>query len=344
MNIEGLTYAVIGAGRMGLRHIEAARKLGMKVVGVSDVSADAVHNACQTHQLNPSAGFSDAAAMLAATRPQAVAVATTAPSHCELVLQAVHHGARYVLCEKPMASSLEEADRMITACQEHGVTLAVNHQMRFMPQYTRIKALVDTDRMGPLVSILVAGSNFGLAMNASHYFEMFRYMSGSEIETLQAWFEPHQLANPRGPQFEDRSGKVLARAASGVSMFVDFSAGAGHGLQCVYICRNGQITVDELTGDVRVAARQAQYRELPTTRYGMPADIENLSIEPADTVVPTMEVWQALLTGAPFPEGRTAGLHALTCLVAAHESHLRGGLPVALRDAQLARDQRFPWA
>ena len=108
---------------------------------------------------------------------------------------------------------------------------------------------------------------------------------------VQAWFDPGQLANPRGPQFEDRSGRLLAHSEAGPLLYIDFSAAAGWGLQVVYICRYGQIVVDELSGDMRVAARQAEFRDLPTTRYGMPADVRQTTIAPADTVAPTMAVW-----------------------------------------------------
>jgi hypothetical protein len=168
-------------------------------------------------------------------------------------------------------------------------------------------------------------------------------MVDQEVETVRAWFEPALMANPRGAQFEDRSGRLLAGRAGGVSMFIDFSSASGHGLQVTYVCRYGQITVDELTGDLRVAARKPEFRDLPTARYGMPADVAQSVIEPADTIVPTMKVWQALIAGAGAPDGG-AGAHALRCLVAAHASHEGGGREVRLDDPALPRERVFPWA
>lgn len=339
----GLRVAVIGLGRMGLRHVEALRRLGMDVCGAADTSAAALQAVQDQHGVAADACFTDAYDMLAKVRPAALVIATTAPTHAPFVLAAAELGVRHVLCEKPLATSLAEADTMLAACERAGTRLAVNHQMRYMAQYTQVKALIGSEELGPLASILVAGSNFGLAMNASHYFEMFRYISGESVRDVQAWFEDAQLANPRGAQFEDRSGRLLARSETGPSMFIDFSAHAGWGLQVVYICRHGQIVVDELNGEMRIAARQAQYRELPTTRYGMPVDIRNEQIEPADTVVPTMAVWNALLAGEGYPDG-AAGAHALACLVAAHASHEAGGRAVRLDDASLPRERVFKWA
>jgi|GEM_PF-576185 len=339
----GLRVAVIGLGRMGIRHVQAAKNLNMIVCGVADIAQQALEMAQSNFGLAASECFTDPHEMLGSVKPQALVIATTAPTHAQLVLAAAKLGVRYILCEKPMATSLAEADAMIDACKRSGTNLAVNHQMRFMQQYTRVKELIGSAELGPLSSILVAGSNFGLAMNASHYFEMFRYISDTSVRSVQAWFEDGQLANPRGAQFEDRSGRILAHSETGPSMYIDFSAASGWGLQVIYICRYGQIVVDELNGDMRVAARQAEFRDLPTTRYGMPANVQQLIIEPTDTVVPTMDVWSALLEGCSYPDG-AAGAHALACLVAAHISHESGGREVSLDDPLLPRDRQFSWA
>lgn len=340
---SSLRVAVAGCGRMGLRHIQALQALGMQICGVADRSADALQAGSRLAGIRPEHAFDDAQEMLSRLRPDAVVVATTAPAHEPLVLAASATGVRYVLCEKPMATSLEAADRMITACRASGTVLAVNHQMRFMPQYTQAKALLGSDELGPLSSILVAGSNFGLAMNLSHYFEMQRFMTGTAVQSVQAWLEPQPLASPRGSEFDDRSGRLLSWSASGVPMYADFSAASGHGLQCTYICRLGQITVDELRGEMRVMARSAEHRALPTTRYGMPADYSMHAIEPVDVVVPTMQVWRAMLDGRDWPDG-DAGRQAQACLVAAHHSQAEGSRAVRLDEPTLPLAQRFAWA
>jgi predicted dehydrogenase len=338
-----LRVAVIGLGRMGVRHIDAVRRLGMTVCGVADISQRALQAVRSSHDIEEAACFVDAGEMLRTVRPEALIVATTAPSHAALVLCAVDFGVHYILCEKPMATSLADAEAMIDACERAGVELAINHQMRFMPQWSRVKALIGTDELGPLSSILVAGSNFGLAMNAGHYFEVFRYISDTSVQMLHAWLEPQLLENPRGPNFEDRSGRIIAWGEGGQSIYVDLSAAAGHGMNTVYICRFGQIVVDELGGSMRVIARRSDFRDLPTTRYAMPADVRELAIEPFDTVAPTMELWLALLEGRPYPNGIT-GLHSLACLVAAHVSHEAAGCAVRLDDPTLPRHRQFKWA
>lgn len=341
--MKGLQVAVVGLGRMGMRHLQAVRTLGMTVRGIADTSTDALEAGRLAAGVDAECCFADARAMLREIQPDAVVVATTAPSHCELVLEAASAGARYILCEKPMAASLAEARSMVAACKESGAALAVNHQMRFMPHYQHVKELVGTEVLGPLASVLVAGSNFGLAMNGSHYFEMFRYVAGEPIASVRAILDEVPVPNPRGEEFEDRAGRILARGASGAALYIDFVSGAGHGLQVIYICREGQISVDELTGSLRVSARKPEFRGLPTTRYGMPAEVRQFDVLPTDTLEPTKSVWSAMMSGAPYPDG-DAGLHALSCLVAAHASHDARGQEIRIDDPVVSADRVFAWA
>ncbi|MGX4803501.1 Gfo/Idh/MocA family protein [Bradyrhizobium guangdongense] len=327
---------------MGVRHVQAVKSLGMTICGAADISETTLKSVSTAHDVSPSACFTDPVEMLNHVRPEAFVVATTADSHAALVEAAAKIGARYILCEKPMATSLAAAEEMSEACRRAGAVLAVNHQMQFMPHYRRIKAMVGSDELGPLTSVLVAGSNFGLAMNGSHYFEMLRYISGSAVRSVCAWLERDHLSNPRGPQFEDSAGRLLARTFDDVAMYVDFSSAAGYGLQIVFVCRLGQITIDELSGEIRVAARKPEFRDLPTARYGMPADVRLERVDPTDALSPTMNVWSAMLAGDAFPDG-AIGKHALGCCVAAHISHERGGLEV-LVDASLPHSRTFKWA
>lgn len=338
-----IDVAVIGLGRMGVRHIQAVKNLGMNLVGVADIATSSLESVAAEFSLDEKSCFLDAEKMLRIVKPRALVIATTAPSHAKLVCLAAEVGVKYILCEKPMACSLEEVDLMQDACKQSGSILAINHQMRFLPHYIRVKELVSSEELGPLSSIIVAGSNFGLAMNASHYFEMFRYITDTNVAKLRAWFEETELENPRGPQFKDCSGRLLAQNDAGISMYIDFSAAAGHGLQLIFICRNGQIVVDEITGDIRVAARKEEYRSMPTSRYGMPADISQLTVEPTATVAPTMELWLAMIGGGSFPDGNV-GAYVIDCLVAAHYSNAQGGAEITIGYAQDTRDFKYPWA
>ena len=334
--------AVIGAGRMGRRHLQVVRALGLELVGLADAQKPALEAATREDAVPADLTYTDVASLLEERQPECVIVATTAPSHAEFTCQAAEAGARLVLCEKPMAVSLAECDRMLQVCRDQGTRLGVNHQMRFMEQYTAPKELLDSDAFGGLRSVLVAAGNFGLAMNGTHYFEMFRFMAEEPPETVTAWFSAGAVPNPRGAEFQDRAGSVRMETASGVRFYMDVSDDQGHGVKVAYSARYGQITVDELAGVMVVDVRQDEHRPLPTTRYGMPNRREARHIRPADAVAPTRAVLEALVRGKDYPSGEDGRL-AVAALVAAYVSDESGHAAVRI-DKTLPAERTFPWA
>lgn len=337
-----MKFCAVGLGRMGRRHLMVAKNLGFEIAGIYDPLPESVDLALKEYALSSSIVFDSAQRMLETVKPDALVVASTAPSHCEYVCLAAAAKVRYVLCEKPMAVSVVECDRMLQACAASGAALAVNHQMQFMEQYTLVKELASSPAFGGLRSVTVGASNFGLAMNGAHYFEMFRYLTGEEIRTVSFWADAEKVPNPRGPQYEDRSGQLRAITPSGVRLYMEIGGDQGHGIQVIYGCRYGQIIVDEIAGLVRYIHRKAEFRDLPTTRYGMPADEVTRQIAPADVIGPTESVWRAMLAGHAYPDGG-CGRHAVRALVAANISGEREAQPVKL-DAGEAAARAFPWA
>ncbi len=337
-----MKVVVIGAGRMGKRHMQIVSSLGLKLTGVCDQNAEIMSSVGDEFHLPQERQFTDAKSLLNQTRPECVIVATTAPSHCELTCAAAEQGVRYILCEKPMAVSLPQCGRMLAACRQNGSKLAVNHQMRFMEQYTEPKRIVTSEAFGGLSSVTVVAGNFGMAMNGTHYFEMFRYMTDEAPVEVQAWFSKEKVANPRGPQFEDRAGSIRVTTASGKRFYMEIGADQGHGMQVVYAGPYGRLTVDELGGRMHLAVRKEEFRALPTTRYGMPWVETTRDIQPADSLAPSRSVLTALLAGRNFPTGED-GRMAVAVLVAAYTSDESGHRPVRV-DAYLSQERTFPWA
>jgi predicted dehydrogenase len=214
--------------------------------------------------------------------------------------------------------------------------------MRFMDQYVQVKRVAESAEFGGLVSATVATGNFGMAMNGTHYFEMFRYLTDEPAVEVTAWFDDLVVPNPRGPQFEDRAGSVRLTTESGKRFYLDAGADQGHGLRALYAGRNGQIFVDELAGRAELVVRRAEHRDLPTTRYGMPFEESSIPIRPADAVAPTSAVLSALRAGENYPSGEDGRL-AVATLVAAYLSNEDDHRAVRL-DCNLPRERMFPWA
>ena len=335
--------AVIGAGRMGQTHMQVIQELGLELVGICDRSSAAIDVAKERFGIAAGQTFSVPEAMLEQARPECVIIATTAPTHCSFTCLAAKMAAKYILCEKPMGVSLEECDRMIDACRRAGAELAINHQMRFMEQYTRPKKIVRSDEFGGLSSVTVVAGNFGIAMNGIHYFEMFRYMTDEEPSELTAWLSAETIPNPRGAEFQDHGGAVRITTPSGKRFYLEAGTDQGHGVKTMYSGPRGQLTVDELAGKMRLQVRQPEHRDLPTGRYGMPEVETVIEIEPADNVSPTRAVLASLLEGNGPPTGHDGRL-AVSQLVAAHVSHENGSIPVRPDDPNLPVSRVFPWA
>ncbi len=335
--------AVIGCGRMGRRHLEVLRELGMLIVGVCDVNAEVVVEVGEEYGLPQDALFSDPELLLQTVSAEVVVIATTCPSHASLTCMAAAEGATHILCEKPMATSLAECNRMIQACAQHGTRLAINHQMRFMPHYMESKRVVDSDEFGGLTSVTVVAGNFGLAMNGTHYFEMLRYMSDEAPSEVTAWFADENVSNPRGKEFLDRAGSIRVSTTGGTRFYMDAGVDQGHGLSVLYAGPSGQLAVDELTGVLRMSVREAEHRDLASTRYAMPAVIRQWEVAAADATAPTRSVVEALLADENYPSGED-GRHAVATLVAAYVSNENGHLPVRVDVDALPADRVFPWA
>lgn len=83
---------------------------------------------------------------------EAVLLTTPNTVHAEHAVLAAEHG-KHVLVEKPIAASISDARRMIEACKDGGVVLAVAHNQRRLAGYRRIKALLNEGSMGKVVSV-----------------------------------------------------------------------------------------------------------------------------------------------------------------------------------------------
>ena len=81
-----------------------------------------------------------------------VLVVSTSHVHAGQVVMAAEAG-RHVFCEKPIALTLEDADRMIEAVESAGVVNVVNYSMRYIDAYQKIKGLIDSGQMGQILSV-----------------------------------------------------------------------------------------------------------------------------------------------------------------------------------------------
>ncbi|MEZ0585588.1 Gfo/Idh/MocA family oxidoreductase [Erwinia sp. STN24] len=128
--MKTVRVGLIGAGRMGSFHAEnlAWRVPGATLAAVADPQPGAAEKLAQ--KLGVAKAYSDLHALLQDPDIDAIAIAAPARTHAEWVIAAASVG-KHVFCEKPMAVTLEEADRAIAAASHAGVVLQVGFNRRF---------------------------------------------------------------------------------------------------------------------------------------------------------------------------------------------------------------------
>ncbi len=317
--------------------------MGLDVVGICDQSRESLALAEQENGIPADRHFTDPATLLQQTQPECVIIATTAPAHCALTVMAAETGAKYILCEKPMAVSLAECDRMISTCAAHGARLAINHYMRFLEFCTRPQAAINADEFGGLTSMTVVAGNIGLAMVGSHYLELFHHLANSEFAEVSAWLNAERLPNPRGAQFEDRAGSLRVVTAAGQRFYLEASADQGHGIKVIYGGHYGQIVIDPFAGTMQVSLREAANRDLPTTRYVTPSVERAETFAPLDILIGAQQVLETMFAGGDYPCGED-GRAAILPLVAAHVSDEADHRAVRIAAESLPLDRTFAWA
>jgi predicted dehydrogenase len=339
-----VTVGLIGAGRMGRSHLLAASGLGLSIRSICDVNTKNLETVGGEFQVEAARRLTTPEAFFdQAEVPELVIISTTADAHARLTIAAAEAGAKYILCEKPMATSVSDCDRMLAACRRHGARLAINHQMRFMDQYVLVNNELTSDAFGGLASMNVVAGCFGVVMNGSHYLEAFRYLAKSPVVEIAARFDTAPMPSPRGPNFFDRSGHVAAVSASGKRLHIEAAADQGHGMTVTYAAKFGHLIVDELEGVYHAVSRKPEHREMPMTRFGMPWHRREHCFPQADNVGPTSAVLRALLRGENEPSGED-GRAVVAALAAAYRSSDEGGRTVRIADNTADDDRVFPWA
>ncbi len=144
-----VSFTVIGSGFMGGVLARVGYELPYaRCVGAADIDLERAKNLTTAYGGNP---YQDFEQMLSHEQPDAVIVATPEPDHLEPVRAAARHGC-HVFVEKPLATSLDDADKIILACKEANVRLMVGYILRFETSYALIKTAIEEGSIGKFLS------------------------------------------------------------------------------------------------------------------------------------------------------------------------------------------------
>ena len=146
-----LRFALIGCGNIARKHAHVLSQYMDEAEIGAFVDVD-LRRAQEYSDKYGAPAFSSAKDMMRAldNRIDVFSVLTPSGAHCANVLDLVEYG-RPLVVEKPLALRLEDADRMIEACDAHGVRLFVVHQNRYNPPIVKAREALEQGRFGKLV-------------------------------------------------------------------------------------------------------------------------------------------------------------------------------------------------
>ena len=215
---------LVGCGGISREWLGATQRLpDLELVGLVDLSLGAAEARAAEFGLDVPLG-TDLTAMLARTRPDVVFNCTVPEAHFAVTTAALEAGA-HVFSEKPLASTLAEAEAMIAAAKASGKVLATMQNRRYDPTIRMLRDFLRSGVIGDVTTVysdFFIGAHFGgfrdrmphvlLKDMAIHTFDAARFLTGLRATSVYAleW-------NPAGSWYErDASAVALFEMGGGV--------------------------------------------------------------------------------------------------------------------------------
>lgn len=200
-----MKYALIGCGRIAVNHIKAVVENNIDMVAACDIKLEKIDQLVEKTKYNKDfKKYSDYKKMIDENLDlDFVSIATESGIHAEIALYCIENGIN-VIIEKPMAMSMEDANKIINLSKEKNVKVSVCHQNRFNIAVHKTRKAMDEGRFGKLShgSIHVRWnrnknyydqapwrgkweSDGGCLMNQCiHGIDLLRWMLGEEVEEV----------------------------------------------------------------------------------------------------------------------------------------------------------------
>jgi 1,5-anhydro-D-fructose reductase (1,5-anhydro-D-mannitol-forming) len=201
-------WGLIGTGRIAQERILPAinAHAGNRLVGV--VSRDPARADAFARKFGAERAYTSYDELLRNPEVTVVAIHTPNSQHAAQAVAAARAG-KHVFCDKPMATSVADAERMVRECEKAGVRLGVNFHNRYMPSYVETRRIIASGAIGEVRLVQLetspgahAGSRAGtwrfdaalagLGTTYSigvHVFDILRYLLGSEVTMVSAFFD-----------------------------------------------------------------------------------------------------------------------------------------------------------
>jgi len=229
--VNRIRTAVIGTGFMGRVHLEALRRVeNVDVVEIAATSQEkAKAAAAGFNVLNATGDWRD---VMADPSIDAVHVATPNVSHYEITKAALTAG-KHVLCEKPLAMSVAEAQELTDLVAARKLRGGLNHNLRYYPMVQQMRSMREAGAFGEILVVqgtysqdwmlhesdwnwrvdpLVSGPSRVMADIGSHFFDMAEHVSGLKVtevcSDLQIFYPTRKQPKSGGESFSGKLGSA----------------------------------------------------------------------------------------------------------------------------------------
>ena len=216
-----LGVAVIGTGQWGKNHARVYKELqSTELVAVCDVNIERAKAMAAQHGVK---AYSNSTEMLKDKSIQAVNICTWSTILAQEAMKALNAG-KHVLVEKPMATTPQQAQKLVKRAQENGLHLTVGFLMRFIPGLQIIRQSVEDKKIGELVCATAKRvsqwperiGDVGVVKDtAIHDIDVMRFISGADPISVYA-----KIGNMRTKKFEDYA-QIMLTYSDGKSAFIE---------------------------------------------------------------------------------------------------------------------------
>jgi len=229
-----LNFAIVGCGRIGNRHAAIIEKVG-NLVAVCDIETEKAQKIANEYKANP---YCDISEMLISGDPiDVVSVCTPNGLHADHSILSLNSGF-HVLCEKPMAISVQDCGEMIKAAERNNKRLFAIKQNRFNPPVDAVKKVIDSGGLGDIYSVQLScfwnrNNDYydnpwrgtldmdggTLFTQFSHFIDLLYWMVG-DIRTAEGYFKNFNHGNVI--EFED-TGVVIVEFYNGAIGTINYT-------------------------------------------------------------------------------------------------------------------------
>jgi predicted dehydrogenase len=238
-----------------------------------------------------------------------IIISTYTDSHTQIAVDALKHGVKIIILEKPVGYSLFEVKKLLKTAAANKAHIIVNHERRYDPRYIKVKEIINSGKIGKILNVTASIHTGGfrgvshpklgggpLLHDGTHLVDILRFFFG-DITQVRGKFQRES----RHTGFEDIAYAWL-ETLSGINIFMQVGGPKNYfGLQLEIFGTCGQITIGNGINKLYVSSKSKFYQgfndlcevNFPKINSGncftnMYKEVKNILYKKADTVTSSL--------------------------------------------------------